>query len=200
MPNGTTEATLDKNQENRLKIMRITSDRSAGLIIDIQEKLFPHMAEKDNLVIQVNRLLEGFRYLKVPVLLTEQYTRGLGPTIPEIANNLAGVEGSEKMSFSCCDDPGFMKKLTNLKPGFVIIAGIEAHVCVLQTAIDLLHAGYQPVVVENAVSSRNLKDKETALLRMRQEGAIITSTESILFELTRTSGTELFKSISKLVK
>jgi nicotinamidase-related amidase len=193
-------AIWDKNQENRLKIMRITRERSAGLIIDIQEKLFPHMAEREKLAKEVNTLLAGLNHLNVPILVTEQYTKGLGPTIPEITVNLLSYPGIEKMSFSCCDDPGFMDKLRDINPEFVIIAGIEAHVCVLQTVIDLVGAGYLPVVVENAVSSRSIKDKETSILRMRQEGAVITSTESILFELTRVSGTDQFKFISKLVK
>ena len=104
------------------------------------------------------------------------------------------------MAFSCCDDTGFMNELKTFGKKNVIIAGIESHVCVLQTTIDLLENNYQPIVVEDCVSSRTLNNKNMAIERMRQEGAIITTYESILFELCRFSGTDAFKAISKLVK
>ena len=106
----------------------------------------------------------------------------------------------EKMAFSCCDDPLIQHSLKVLSKKFVVIAGIEAHVCVLQTVLDLLDQGFFPVVVTDCISSRKHGDKLFALKRMQQSGAILTTSESILFELTRYAGNEIFKSISKLVK
>ena len=106
----------------------------------------------------------------------------------------------EKQAFSCCDEPRFFEDLAYHAPKYVIIAGIETHVCVLQTVIDLINSGYRPVLVEDCVGSRRLNDKAVAIGRMRSEGAIITTSESLLFELLRYSGTEVFKKISKLVK
>lgn len=180
--------------------MRVLREESAGLIIDIQERLFPHMSEPDHLIRNVPVLVKGLKILGIPVLVTQQYTRGLGPTIGPVSTVLEGTEILEKKYFSCCDEPGFMDALVPLGKKFIIIAGIEAHVCVLQTAIDLSAMGFVPVVVDDAVSSRKPGDKSTALERMRQEGILITSCESILFELTRHSGTDEFKTISQLIK
>jgi len=145
-------------------------------------------------------LTAALKVLEVPYLVTEQYTKGLGFTIQLLRIAFGEYEAIEKTTFSCCDEPEFIKAINAAGRKNIILCGIETHVCVLQTAIDLLEAGYQPVVIEDCVSSRKLSDKNTAIERMRQEGVIITSLESILFELTRNSGTETFKAISKLVK
>ncbi len=180
--------------------MRILREHSAGLIIDIQEKLFPHIHEHDRMANNTEILIEGLKILDIPLLVTEQYTKGLGFTVPGIKSVLGSAPAHEKTVFSCCDDPGILLELNNLDRKNIIIAGIETHVCVLQTAVDLLENGFQPVVVEDCASSRRHADKMTAIARMRQEGAIITTCESILFELARVSGTDQFKAISKLVK
>jgi len=180
--------------------MRIKLEESLGLIIDVQEKLFPHIDDNEQIAKNTEILIKGLKILKVPILVTEQYTKGLGFTIPVVAEALEEYEAIEKMSFSCYDEDNFRGEIRQLNKKFVIIAGIETHVCVLQTAIDLINGGYQPVVVEDCVSSRTEKDKEIAIERMRQEGVIISSFESVLFELTRVSGTEKFKFISKLLK
>lgn len=180
--------------------MRIHADETIGLIIDIQEKLFSHMHEKDNLMKRVSILIQGLQFLEVPLLVTEQYTRGLGYTIDPVKNLFHGFNAIEKISFSCCDEPLFNDQLKWLQKKYVIIAGIEAHVCVMQTMEDLMEQGLKPVIVEDCISSRKLSDKETAIARMRQDGAIITTSESILFELCRHAGNERFKAISGLVK
>jgi len=180
--------------------MRILRDKTAGLVIDIQEKLFPFIAGNEILVKNSGILIQGLQALRIPVLVTEQYTKGLGPTIQPLQQHLQGIGVMEKMAFSCCDDPVFMNKLGELNKKFVVITGIESHVCVMQTAIDLLEHDYIPVVVEDCVSSRSLNDKAMAINRMRRSGVIITTYESVLFELLRYSGTEEFKAISKLVK
>jgi nicotinamidase-related amidase len=180
--------------------MRLTKDKAVLLVIDIQERLFPFIHENDRLVKNVPILIEGIKAIGVPVLVTEQYVKGLGTTITSVASVLGELPRTEKMSFSCCDEPRFMEHLALLGRDQVIITGVETHVCVLQTVLDLKANGYHPVVVEDCVSSRKLSDKQTAIERMRQEGAIITSYESILFELLRYSGTDAFKAVSKLVK
>lgn len=194
------EVTWDKNQDIKQITMRILKEESAGLIVDIQERLFPHIYEHENIEKNTQILIQGLKILEVPIIVTEQYRKGLGLTIPSIANSLESHESIEKMSFSCCDNENFEAELERFNKKNVIIAGIETHVCVLQTVVDLIIAGYQPVVVEDCVSSRKERDKNIAIERMRQEGAIISSYESILFELARVSGTASFKAISKLVK
>lgn len=180
--------------------MRILRDKTAALVIDFQERLFPFIHEHERLTRNVPILLDGLKVLNIPVFVTEQYVKGLGPTVQPIAFSIEGIERIEKAAFSCCDEPRFMLELAASGMENVIIMGIESHVCVLQTVIDLISNGYHPVVVEDCISSRNENDKKIAVGRMRQEGAFITTYESILFELLRSSGTEEFKAISRLVK
>jgi len=180
--------------------MRISRDRCAGLVIDIQERLFPHMEGKDELLRKCMILIEGLKILEVPLYLTEQYPKGLGPTLEVISDAIGPVAAIEKATFSCCDEPGYLSALKNSGRKTLIVCGIEAHVCVLQTVVDLVASGYTPVVVEDCISSRNPGDKRVAIHRMRAEGAVITTCESILFELIRVSGTDEFKAISRLVK
>lgn len=180
--------------------MRILRDQSAGLVIDIQEKLFPFISGNENLALNSGILIKGLQTLQIPILVTEQYTKGLGPTIQPLQELFNSERPLEKLAFSCCDDPSVMDQLNALHKKFIIITGIEAHVCVLQTAIDLLERDFIPVIVEDCVSSRRLNDKHMAINRMRRMGAVITTYESVLFELLRYSGTDEFKAISKLVK
>jgi nicotinamidase-related amidase len=180
--------------------MRITANNAVGLIIDMQERLYPLVQDHEKLTKNTAILIEGLKALEIEILVTEQYTKGLGFTIEPLKNLLTDIDFVEKQAFSCCDEPKFYEELALTGTRYVVIAGIETHVCVMQTAIDLINNGYIPVVVEDCVSSRNPNDKKIAIERMRKEGAIITSYESILFELLRYSGTESFKKISKLVK
>lgn len=180
--------------------MRIERKLSAALVIDIQEKLFPHMHKHEELLRRTSILLEGLKVLQIPTLLTEQYPKGLGYTVEPISTLLEKPEAYEKMAFSCCVEPEFMKHLFALERSTVIVCGIEAHVCVLQTVLDLIEHGMVPVLVEDCISSRNPEDKRVAVERMRSEGALISTSESVLFEMTKVAGTEEFKAISRLVK
>ncbi len=180
--------------------MRITKDHSAGLVIDIQERLYPHIYNHEKLAGNIRILIEGLKILDVPILVTQQYTKGLGETIQPIREVLTNRNTIEKIAFSCCDEPCFMKALSQIGKKFVIIAGIEAHVCVLQTVLDLIENAYVPVVVENCISSRKRRDKKISVERMLKEGAVVTTYESILFELCRFAGTEQFRQISRIVK
>ena len=180
--------------------MRILKDNSVALVIDIQERLLPHMAENESVLKNNETLIKGFQVLNVPIVVSEQYTKGLGFTVEPIKQLFEEFASFEKTSFSCCDNEAIDQHLKSFGKKYVILSGIETHVCVLQTAIDLLERGLVPVVVENCVSSRILNDKQIALNRIAGMGGIVTTYESILFELTRTAGTESFKAISKLVK
>lgn len=180
--------------------MRIVKEHTAALVVDIQERLVPVMHEQERLISTTTMLIKGILTLKVPLLVTQQYTKGLGDTVPEIKNLIPGFTHIEKRDFSCCDEPALMTALGLLNVKNVIICGIESHVCVLQTAVDLKSAGYNPVVVVDAVSSRYAGNIELAKERYRYEGIMMTSAESILFELTRSSSAPDFKTISALVK
>jgi len=180
--------------------MRISKDQTAAVIIDIQERLFPHMYNPVDLERNVGILIKGFELLNIPVLVTEQYPKGLGSTIPGVINILEHFRPIEKISFSCCDESRFLNSLNMLNKKYVVLAGIESHVCVLQTVMDLIENGFHPVLVEDCVSSRKENDKKIAVERMRREGAIITTYESLLLELCRVAGTETFKKISSLIK
>jgi nicotinamidase-related amidase len=180
--------------------MRITKKNTVGLIIDIQERLFPVMLEKEKLLKNCLTLAKGLNELQLPLLITQQYTKGLGETLPEIKGAIPDFKFIEKRAFSCCDEPAVVNQLKKLGAKNIIICGIEAHVCILQTAIDLKEAGLQPVVVMDCISSRTKENIDLAKERFRFENIIIASYESILFELTRSSGAPEFRTISKLVK
>jgi nicotinamidase-related amidase len=185
---------------NQVPDMRILKEEAAGVVIDIQERLLPHIQDNDIILRNCLKLIEGLRILSVPVLVTQQYTRGLGPSVPPIIKMFPEFSHIEKISFSCCEEPVFEKEIALLGKTDIILCGIETHVCVLQTCLDLLAHGKRPVVVEDCVSSRKQNDKIIAIERMRQEGASITTVESLLFELMRTAGNDMFKGISTIVK
>lgn len=191
---------LSPDDKIEIKIMRITKENTIGLIIDIQERLFPAMWEKETLLKNTLILIQGLTELQLPLVVTQQYTKGLGETIPEIKSVLPEFSFIEKRDFSCCDEPSVIGKLKELEAQNIIVCGIESHVCVLQTAVDLKEAGFNPVVVMDCVSSRNKDSVEIAKERFRHEGILMTSYESVLFELTRSSAAAEFKAISKLVK
>jgi nicotinamidase-related amidase len=180
--------------------MRIIKENAVGLLIDVQEKLFPVMHDKDLLEKNLGICLQGLQELDIPLLITQQYTQGLGNTISSLQEQIKNFSFYEKKAFSCCDEYDFLEELKKMKKRFVILMGVETHVCVLQTGIDLIKNGFLPVIIQDCVSSRKALDKEIAIERLKDEGAIISSYESILFELCRHTGTDQFKKISKLVK
>ena len=180
--------------------MRILRENTAGLIIDLQESLFPHMQNKEQLLNRHLILCKGLRQLNIPIMVAQMYSKGLGATIPPVLEALEHISHLEKNSFSCLDEPLIVEALSALQKKIIIIAGIEAHICVLQTVLDLLENGYVPVVIEDCISSRKESDKSIAIKRMRSSGAIISTTESILFELCRFAGSAEFKAISGLIK
>lgn len=176
--------------------MKIDRRKAIAVAIDYQERLMPVMNEKEMLIRNSSVLLEGIRVLDVPVILTQQYTRGLGMTIPEITEAAGTEKYLEKISFSAYEE---MEPLLKGKT-YVIVCGIESHICVLQTVIDLKANGYLPILVTDCISSRKEKDKEIALERAKREGAVLTTYEALLFELLEKAGTPEAKQIQRLIR
>jgi len=169
------------------------------LIVDVQEKLVPMIANYERMLGNCRRLIQGAKILEVPVFATEQYPKGLGHTVGPLKELLGSIP--DKHLFSCAEilDWGLASEQPDNRFQ-VVVAGIEAHVCVLQTALDLLAGGFQVFVPADAVSSRGEFDWKIALDRMSSGGAVITTTESVLFEWCEKSGTPEFKQISQLIK
>lgn len=176
--------------------MRIEREHTVALVIDYQEKLVPAMNDKEQLIRNSCILLEGLKILDVPMFVTQQYTKGLGMTIEDILKAVGTEEYIEKISFSAYES---VKDMLSGKK-YAIVCGIESHICVLQTVVDLQAAGFVPVLVEDCISSRKENDKKIALERAMQEGAIVTTYESLLFELLKAAGSETSKQIQKLIR
>jgi isochorismate hydrolase len=181
-------------------MQKILLKESIAVVIDIQERLFPVIHENQELCTSTIKLLQGLQTLDVPVIVTEQYRKGLGGTIQEIREHLGIFTPFEKISFSCCGSEDFVETVNLSGRKTIIICGIEAHICVQQSVLDLLETGFTPVVIEDCVSSRKPNDKKIAIERMRDAGAIITTYESVLTELCVIAGTDVFKTISKIIK
>ncbi len=181
--------------------MRIVAKDTLGLVVDFQERLMPVINKKEEVIETSVKLMKGLQILEVPVVVTQQYTKGLGMTVPAIQEVLdSPFIYQEKISFSCVGESNIVDVMKEYNKSNVIVCGVEAHICVLQTVIDLIDLGYQVIVVEDCISSRKVNDKVVAIERMKKEGAIITTYESILFELTEKAGSEKFREISSLVK
>ncbi len=175
-------------------------DDVALVFIDVQTKLWNVMYEKENLLDNLQRLIKGVQILKVPIVLTEQNPRGLGPTMPELLQLMPEVQPVTKFCFSCYQEQSFHDALTALKRKQALVCGIEAHICVYQTAMEMLHSGYEVQVIADAVSSRTIRNRDIALNRLQTEGAKLTSIEMVLFELLKTAESPSFRDISKVIK
>lgn len=176
--------------------MRIERDQAVVVAVDYQEKLMPVMFEKQALLENSMIFLKGARTLELPVIVTQQYTKGLGDTVEEIREVLETDEYVEKIAFGAWED--IKERVRNKK--FIILCGIESHICVLQTLIDVRAEGRIPVLVTDCISSRKEKDKVYAIERAKQEGAIVTTYEALLFELLKKAGTKESRKIQRLIK
>jgi nicotinamidase-related amidase len=173
------------------------------IVIDVQLKLMPVINERESVERNIDRLVRGSKIVDIPVILTEQYVQGLGPTVPIIRRAFEETSGYEPIEKSCFSGYGcaeFVTATRNLHRKQAIVAGVEAHVCVYQTVGDLLANGYAVTIVSDAISSRTEANKEIAIRRMISDGAKLSSTEMVLFELTVNSGTDEFREIARLVK
>ena len=175
--------------------------KRAGLVvIDVQGKLLAKMEDRDGLLSNSQLLLAAAKELDVPIVVTEQYPKGIGPTDAALLQNLPSPKIIEKDTFSCFGEPTFNETLTKSKVRHLILCGIESHVCVYQTALDGLDNGYSIFVAADAVSSRNKEHKEWALAALRQAGCTIVPTETIVFQLLERCGTSQFKALLPLIK
>ncbi len=172
------------------------------LVVDIQERLYAAMEEgfRDVFLKNAGILLETAKAFSLPVMVSEQYPKGLGVTVPDIARRMEGATRYEKLTFSCYRDPAIQSAMDASERKTVIVTGIETHVCVFQTVLDLLMAGYRVVVADDAVCSRRPHDRQTALLEMGRAGALVYSTEMISFMLLEKAGTAEFKQLSPLFR
>jgi nicotinamidase-related amidase len=180
--------------------MRLNRENTALLIVDYQERLIPAMSGADALLKKSAMLIEGMKILGIPALVTRQYPKGLGDTAEPIKSLVEHIAPLDKMTFGCTDDPAISSAINALGRKTIVLCGIEAHVCVFQTALGLLETNFTVVLPVDCTSSRSPFDKEIAVSRMQSEGVKLSTAESILFEITQISGTDEFKSISKLVK
>lgn len=176
--------------------------KTAVVVVDVQERLFAAMEpeRRDEMVANVKLVCHTARRLGLPILLTEQYPKGLGSTLPEVRALLPDVPAIAKTSFSCCGAGDFVERLRALDVERVVLAGIEAHVCVLLTALDLLVAGYQVSIVADATCSRRRDRQELGLAQARQAGAVLTATETFVFQQLGSSDHAAFRELSKLLR
>jgi len=179
---------------------RLEKDSAAIVVVDIQERLMAAMKQAKKVYRNTRIVLEAGKVLGLPVLATEQYPRGLGHTVDEVSKCLSPYEPIEKITFSCCGEGSFMDAVKAAGRKQIILLGSETHVCVYQTCLDLLEAGYNVHLVRDAVCSRAKENYLAAIELMRQAGAVITTTETALFQMLVKAGSDEFKAISKLVK
>lgn len=174
----------------------------ALLVIDMQERLLAAMREDDaaRTVKNTGILVDAAHVFGIPIIASEQYRKGLGPTVPPLAERLSGTPILEKLHFSCMRDDGLANAVRGTGRRVFILAGIETHVCVFQTSLDMLSAGYSVVVASDAVSSRRDHDREYALRALDRAGALVYPTETICFMLMERAGTEVFRKLAPLFK
>jgi len=178
----------------------LDTGNTALVIIDIQERLASVMKAREAVVNNCLHLIEITKLHSIPVVVTEQYPKGLGHTVEEIRRILPDNKPIEKLTFSCCDEKSFSDEIKNLGKKTIILTGMETHVCGLQTCIGLVRDGFNVHLVRDAVCSRSKENWKTALEFMRDAGAVVTCTETVLFQLLKIAGTEEFKLISKRIR
>ena len=178
----------------------LSVEDSVLMVIDMQGNLYESMQEKAFLLENIQKLIRGMQVFDIPVIVTEQIPEKLGPTIEPLTSLLPDARRISKSDFSCCGDEKIMKALKAVERQQVLLCGIETHVCVYQTAVDLLGFGYDVHLVADAVSSRTVLNREIGIEKMRDEGARLASTEMVLFELIRSADDPKFKDIFRIVK
>ena len=180
--------------------MRINVEDALFCLVDVQERLYPHVTNKDEIEKNLITLVKGLKVLSIPFIVNEQYKKGIGETIPSLRELVDEYPHFEKTTFSCYKNEATIDAINEMNKKVVIVAGIETHVCVLQTCIDLLEGGFEVVLVTDCCTSRKQNDTDVAIARLTQAGVIPTTYESLLFELTLNAKNPCFKEISSLVK
>jgi isochorismate hydrolase len=183
-----------------MKECSLRKDEAVLVIIDIQEKLAAVMSEREKVTGNCLHLIEIAKLLHIPIVLTEQYPRGLGRTVIQIKNALPAYEPTEKIHFSCCGQQAFLDGVSGSGRNKVILCGMETHICVLQSCVDLIREGFAVHAVSDAQCSRARENHRIGIGFMRDAGAVITCTETVLFQLLEKAGTEEFKTISKRIR
>lgn len=181
-------------------LIMLNSNDTVLVLIDIQGKLAQIVDNSEFVINNIEKVTEGVRTLGLPVLWLEQYPKGLGPTVEQIAQHLTDLQPIEKITFSAYDTPEFVARLEETGRKKVLLAGIESHICVYQTAAHLLQKGYEVEVLADCVSSRTALNREIGLQKMVQLGAKVTSVEMALLEMVQIAKGDTFKAISKLIK
>jgi nicotinamidase-related amidase len=181
--------------------MIANAEKSQLVIIDMQEKLSAAMPQEvlNKVVKRVELLVTASHGLDIPYICTEQYPKGLGKTLPQMQSFLTQAKYVEKTAFDCTADPIFSRYLVRTRPQ-IFLMGMETHICVLQTALSLIGKGKEVFVIEDAIISRNILNKQNALGRLRQAGCIVTNTESVIFEWIKSADHDLFKTLAALIK
>ena len=180
--------------------MLIKADQSCLIVIDVQERLVPAMQAPARVIRNSQTLMTAATRLDIPMLLTEQYPKGLGRIVPELQDLAKGGKVLEKMHFSCMNDPIFAAEFKALERRQAVIVGMEAHICVMQTGVNLMEQGYEIFVVTDATSSRTLESEKACLDRLSAAGAGIVTTEMVVFEWLGRAGTPEFKDLLKRIK
>jgi nicotinamidase-related amidase len=178
----------------------LDSKNTAMVVVDMQDKLIPLMGRKDRLLADMNTLLRLATLFEIPIVLTEQYTKWLGTTIPDVKESLPLYDPIHKMAFNCCEVDDFNRRLESHDAENIILAGIETHICVYQTCFSLLKRGYQVHVPQDAVDSRTDENRRVGLGLMRDAGAVLTSTETIVYQVLKRAGTKEFKTMLRMIR
>jgi nicotinamidase-related amidase len=178
----------------------LSKENTALVVVDVQEKLLPYVIDKEQVVENIRMMIKFAHVMDIPVILTEHYPKGLGTTVPEVNEVLKKYSPKEKVIFSCFGSLGFADKLKELGIKRIMICGIESHICVEQTTLDAMDSGHEVHVIADAISSRTQQNREIGIEKMRQFGAIISSTEMAMYEIMERADTEEFKEVLKLVK
>ncbi len=177
-----------------------STENTVMILIDVQGKLATLMHEREQLYKSLETIVKSMKILEVPIIWLEQVPESLGPTVEEISKYLTDMTPIAKHTFSCCDNREFTDTFNALNRNQVLLTGIETHICIFQTAFDLIRAGYQVQVITEGVSSRTVENKEIGLGRIKQAGGVVTSIEMILFELMKSTKANGFRDVVRLIK
>ena len=180
--------------------MRLLRDDTLAFIVDMQERLVPAMSDKEDLIERNIVFAKGIKAMEIPLIISQQYTKGLGSTLPEIFEAAGTTEYFDKNAFSSWDDEKIKEAILASGKKNILVVGTEAHVCVLQSCLDMKAAGLNPVLVTDCIGSRKKNDKKFGIRRAIQEDILLTTAEAVLFELLQTSKSPYFKAISNIVK
>ena len=181
--------------------MELLNRKNTGLLlVDVQEKLMQVMGRKERVIDNIIKLLQLSKLFTLPIIITEQYPKWLGSTLPDIIENLPSYEPITKLHFNCCDVEAFNKRLNSEGLRSIIVTGVESHICIFQTCVSILEKGYQVHVPQDAVDSRTEENWRVGLELMKKAGALITSTETLIYQILKKAGTNEFKKMLKIIK